>query len=122
MRVISIIEQAEIINEKLHHLGLWDKTVRPPPETGASLQNLKPLLQGPQSPIKHVWRGRVFMPDQCGIQRRPACFQAFDGKVHIGRQMNSIRVKQLRVDEGNRQNQKKQQDDDPPDTLLVALN
>jgi hypothetical protein len=36
--------------------------------------------------------------------------------------MNSIRVKQLRVDEGNRQNQKKQQDDDPPDTLLVALN
>jgi hypothetical protein len=32
------------------------------------------------------------MPDQCGIQRRPACFQAFDGKVHIGRQMNRIRV------------------------------
>jgi hypothetical protein len=36
MRVISVIEQPEIIQKILKHLGLWEVKARPPPKTNAS--------------------------------------------------------------------------------------
>jgi len=33
MRVISVIEQPEIVKKILKHLGLWKKKARPPPKT-----------------------------------------------------------------------------------------
>jgi predicted Zn-dependent peptidase len=32
MRVISVIENEEVIRKILKHLGLWDKKARPPPK------------------------------------------------------------------------------------------
>ena len=35
MKVISVIEEEEVIKKILKHLGLWEKKARPPPKTGA---------------------------------------------------------------------------------------
>jgi len=40
MRVISVIEQPEIIKKILKHLGLWEVKARPPPKTSAPQQNV----------------------------------------------------------------------------------
>jgi hypothetical protein len=33
MKVISVIENEEIMRKRRKHLGLWNRAVRPPPET-----------------------------------------------------------------------------------------
>ncbi len=40
MRVISVIEQPEIIKKILKHLGLWEMKARPPPKTNAPPLNV----------------------------------------------------------------------------------
>jgi len=40
MRVISVIEQPEIIKKILKHLGLWEVKARPPPKTSAPQPNV----------------------------------------------------------------------------------
>ena len=35
MKVISVIEEEEVIKKILKHLGLWEKKARPPPKTRA---------------------------------------------------------------------------------------
>jgi len=41
MRVISLIEDEEIIEKILKHLGLWDRKARPPPKVTAPPTNLR---------------------------------------------------------------------------------
>ena len=36
MKVISVIEDEEIIKKILKHLGLWDQKARPPPKANSS--------------------------------------------------------------------------------------
>jgi hypothetical protein len=40
MRVISVIEQPEIIKKILKHLGLWERKARPPPKANAPQPNV----------------------------------------------------------------------------------
>ena len=39
MKVISLIEQPEVIKKILKHLGLWEVKARPPPKTSAPQPN-----------------------------------------------------------------------------------
>ena len=41
MRVISVIEQPEIVKKILKHLGLWERKARPPPKANASPPNVR---------------------------------------------------------------------------------
>jgi len=41
MRVISVIEQLEIIKKILKHLGLWERKARPPPKTSTPHPNVQ---------------------------------------------------------------------------------
>ena len=41
MKVISVIEDEEIVKKILKHLGLWDQKARPPPRTGALEPNVR---------------------------------------------------------------------------------
>lgn len=36
MKVISVIEDEEVIKKILKHLGLWDQKARPPPKANSS--------------------------------------------------------------------------------------
>jgi len=36
MKIISVIEQHEIVKKILKHLGLWEMKARPPPKTNAT--------------------------------------------------------------------------------------
>ena len=40
MKVISVIEQPEVIKKILKHLGLWEVKARPPPKTSAPQPNV----------------------------------------------------------------------------------
>jgi hypothetical protein len=41
MKVISVIEDSEIVKKILKHLGLWEVKARPPPKTGAPQPNVR---------------------------------------------------------------------------------
>ena len=41
MRIISFIENEEVINKILKHLGLWDLKSKPPPRANALPDNIK---------------------------------------------------------------------------------
>ena len=41
MKVISVIEDEDIIKKILKHLGLWEWKARPPPKTGALEPNVR---------------------------------------------------------------------------------
>ena len=49
MKVISIIEDEEVIKKILMHLGLWDRKPRPPPKV-----NVYPPLEGSTPNVQHI--------------------------------------------------------------------
>ncbi len=49
MKVISAIEDEEVIKKILMHLGLWDRKARPPPKV-----NVHPPPEGPTPNVQHV--------------------------------------------------------------------
>ena len=50
MRVISVIEDEEIIKKILKHLGLWDRKARPPPKAKVQPLNVRIDYADSQSP------------------------------------------------------------------------
>jgi len=40
MKILSVIEDDEIIRKILKHLGLWERKARPPPRANASSSNI----------------------------------------------------------------------------------
>ena len=49
MKVISIIEDEEVIKKILMHLGLWDRKPRPPPKV-----NVYPPPEGTTPNVPHI--------------------------------------------------------------------
>ena len=44
MKVISVIEDSEIVKKILKHLGLWDQKVRPPPKLRPAAERAETLI------------------------------------------------------------------------------
>jgi hypothetical protein len=44
MKVISVIENEDIIKKILKHLGLWDVKARPPPRSEKSSRLMEPFM------------------------------------------------------------------------------
>ena len=57
MRVISIIEQDEIIKKILNHLGLWDQKARPPPKLMSAAETTETVIDDSfsQLPVSDNW-------------------------------------------------------------------
>jgi predicted Zn-dependent peptidase len=56
MRVISVIDDEDVIKKILKHLGLWDQKVRPPPKaTGPPIQEYKIDYTDSQLPVSDKW-------------------------------------------------------------------
>ena len=53
MKILSFIEDPEIVKKILKHLGLWEVKARPPPKTNALSSNIKEhLFHDPEYPIE----------------------------------------------------------------------
>ena len=57
MKVISVIEDEEVIKKILKHLGLWEKKARPPPKTRAAPVRTDTLIDDSYSqlPVSDKW-------------------------------------------------------------------
>jgi len=57
MKVLSFIENEEIIRKILKHLGLWVVKTRPPPDTQAAAERTETLIDDSfsQLPVSDKW-------------------------------------------------------------------
>ena len=57
MKVISVIEDKDIIKKILKHLGLWDNKAKPPPKANAPIEAKKYHIdyKDSQVPVSDKW-------------------------------------------------------------------
>jgi hypothetical protein len=65
MRILAFIEDKEVIEKILQHLGLWDLKVRPPPKTKAPSLTIPSTIQ-----IHRLFSALPFYPNSvCQMDR-----------------------------------------------------